>query len=425
MTLMAEVEKAESSGLRGAGRRILVVDDSAAQRRLIRLSLEKWGYQVTEAASGGEGLDICRSEGFDLVISDWVMPGLTGPEFCRAWRGLPGAHFGYFILVTSKSGKEEVAAGLEAGADDFLTKPVNAEELRARLRAGERQLDLRAELQMKNSQLEDALSEVGRLWTTLERDLTEARRLQQLLVRGRHLDLGAALVSFSLRPSGHVGGDLVGYIPRGRGHIAVFSIDVSGHGVAAAMLAARLSGIFASAFAEGGVLYARDLEQTEPLGPQQMTEGLNHLLQATGLDHYFTWACAGIDLRSGSVALVQAGHPHPLLLRADGSVERVGPGGLPVGLIANATWETEDFDLQPGERLMLMTDGLTECRSPSGEELGDEGLMEIVRKHAGLNGEAFLQAVEQALVSYNGGPDFADDVSFAVIEWRGGSHQAL
>ncbi|RRH78061.1 fused response regulator/phosphatase [Falsigemmobacter faecalis] len=404
---------------RGGGRRILVVDDSAAQRRLIRISLEKWGYLVAEASSGAEGLDLCRREGFDLVISDWVMPGLTGPEFCRAWRSLPGAHFGYFILVTSKSGKEEVAAGLEAGADDFLTKPVSAAELRARLRAGERQLDLRAELQSKNDQLAEALSEVRRLWSTLEHDLAEARRLQQLLVRGRHLDLGRATVSFSLHPSGHVGGDLVGYIPRGSGRVAIFSIDVSGHGVAAAMLAARLSGIFASAFKEGDVLYTENRREIGLPGPRQITERLNQLLQVMGLDHYFTWACAEMDLRNGRVALVQAGHPHPLLLRTDGAVEMAGPGGLPVGLIANASWEEAELHLQPGERLMLMTDGLTECRNPSGQELGDEGLMDLVRRNSSLRGEAFLLAIEQALIAFNGGPDFADDLSFAVIEWRG------
>lgn len=419
MTVLADIAAADSAASRGGGRRVLVVDDSAAQRRLIRLSLERWGYRVEEAASGAEGLEHCRREGFDLVISDWVMPGLTGPEFCRSWRKLPSAHLGYFILVTSKSAKDEVAEGLEAGADDFLTKPVNAEELRARLRAGERQLDLRAELQVKNHQLEEALSEVRRLWATLERDLTEARRLQQLLVRGRHLDLGAAFLSFSLHPSGHVGGDLVGYIPRGSGRVAVFSVDVSGHGVAAAMLAARLSGIFASAFKDGDVLYAGTRQQSDLPGPQHMTERLNHLLQVMGLDHYFTWACADIDLRRGRVALVQAGHPHPLLLRRDGSVEMAGPGGLPVGLIANASWEEAELHLQPGERLMLMTDGLTECRNRAGEELGDEGLMEMVRQNAPLRGENFLLAIEAALTRFNGGPDFADDVSFAVIEWRG------
>lgn len=403
-----------------AGRRVLVVDDSAGQRRLIGLSLKQWGYDVAEAETGSAALELCRREDFDLVISDWVMPGLSGPDFCKAYRALPGGKYGYFILITSKAEKEDVTAGLEAGADDFLSKPVSAAELRARLQAGERQLDLQRELQAKNDQLGAALSEVQRLYSTLDYDLIEARRLQQSLVRGRQLDFGRAAVTLSLRPSGHVGGDLVGYFPRGDDRIAVFSVDVSGHGVASAMLAARLSGIFASAFPEGNVLFAPGTGRGSLLEPAEMTAKLNHLLlEVMGLDHYFTWACADLDLGSGRVVLVQAGHPHPMLLRPSGQVELLGQGGLPVGLLPGVQWGQTQLTLKQGERLILMTDGLTECRNTAGEELGDDGLQGLIARHAALRGEAFLNAVETDLEEFNGGPDFSDDVSAAVIEWRG------
>lgn len=402
------------------GRRVLVVDDSAGQRRLIRLSLEQWGYEVYEASTGSEALDLCGSGNFDLIVSDWVMPGMSGPEFCKAYRATAAGKYGYFILITSKSDKDDVAGGLEAGADDFLSKPVSAAELRARLRAGERQLDLQSELQSKNDQLGAALGEVQRLYLAVDRDLAEARRLQQSLVRGRHLDFGRAAVSFSLRPSGHVGGDLVGYFPRGDDRIAVFSVDVSGHGVASAMLAARLSGIFASAFPEGNVLFSPGSGRGALLDPAEMTAKLNHLLlDVMGLDHYFTWACADLDLGSGRVTLVQAGHPHPMLLRADGQVELLGQGGLPVGLLPGSTWEQSHFTLRRGERLILMTDGLTECRNAEGQELGEEGLQSVISRNVGKCGEAFLNTIEADLEAFNGGKDFGDDVSAAVIEWRG------
>ncbi|MEO5614655.1 MAG: response regulator, partial [Cypionkella sp.] len=97
------------------------------------MQLSRWGYQVTEAASGDEALALCLLQDFDIVLSDWMMPGMTGLEFCKAFRALPREGYGYFILLTSKSEKAEIADGLENGADDFLTKPVSADELRARL----------------------------------------------------------------------------------------------------------------------------------------------------------------------------------------------------------------------------------------------------------------------------------------------------
>jgi sigma-B regulation protein RsbU (phosphoserine phosphatase) len=127
-------------------RPVLIVDDSRAQRKILQMQLTRWGYDITEAASGDEALALCLAQDFDIVLSDWMMPGMSGLEFCKAFRDLPREGYGYFILLTSKSEKTEIADGLENGADDFLTKPVSADELRARLRAGERILGMQDEL---------------------------------------------------------------------------------------------------------------------------------------------------------------------------------------------------------------------------------------------------------------------------------------
>ncbi len=183
----------------GYGRRVLVADDSRAQRRMLALQLARWGYQVAEADTGDAALALARKTDFDFVLSDWMMPGMTGPEFCRAFRDLPRDGYGYFVLLSSKSEKEAVADGLDGGADDFLTKPVNAGELRARLTAGERILGMQAELRRQNRDL-------SALYDALARDLDEARRLQQFLVPEQTVGLGTAEVTFLMRPSGHVGG---------------------------------------------------------------------------------------------------------------------------------------------------------------------------------------------------------------------------
>ena len=107
----------------------------------------------------------------DLVMSDWMMPGLSGLEFCRAFREMPRETYGYFILLTSKSDKTEVALGLDAGADDFLTKPVNAAELRARIAAGARILQMERELTEKNRLIKSTLDELQALYDSLDSDL--------------------------------------------------------------------------------------------------------------------------------------------------------------------------------------------------------------------------------------------------------------
>ena len=129
---------------------VLVVDDSRSQRRIVSAFLKRWGFSVREADCADAALELCRTAPPDLVLSDWMMPGMSGPEFCREFRGLTRDTYGYFILLTSKSEKNDIAHGLDAGADDFLTKPINAAELRARIAAGERILRMERELTEKN-----------------------------------------------------------------------------------------------------------------------------------------------------------------------------------------------------------------------------------------------------------------------------------
>ncbi|MBC7157302.1 MAG: response regulator, partial [Rhodobacteraceae bacterium] len=314
---------------------VLVVDDSRVQRRILAVSLLRWGLRVIEAGSAEEALAHPAVAEVDLVLSDWVMPGMDGLAFCRAFRALPRATYGYFILLTSKGEKAEIARGLDAGADDFLTKPVAADELRARILAGERILRMEREVGAKNRALAEALDKLQEVYDSLDRDLIEARKLQQTLVHERHRDFGAGAVSLLLRPSGHVGGDLVGYFPVNSRRLAMYAIDVSGHGVASAFMAARLAGLMSTAANNQNVAVAVGAYgQPEAWPPELVAARLNQMmLRDVDIGQYFTMLYAEADLVTGRVSLVQAGHPHPALIRADGRVESVGEGGLPIGLI--------------------------------------------------------------------------------------------
>lgn len=401
--------------------RVLVVDDSRAQRQLLAVYLRRWGYEVLESGSAEEALALCALETVDIVISDWMMTGMTGVEFCKRFRVLPRTGYSYFILLTSKSGKAEIADGLEAGADDFVPKPVSSDELRARLRAGMRIISMQAELVQKNRVVAQTLDELQRLYDSLDRDLVEARKLQQTLVRDRHREYGRAGVSVVIRSSGHVGGDLVGSFPIDDHRLAFYSVDVSGHGVASAMMTARLASYLSDASPEQNMVFKTLSDGTRAVRtPAELLAAFNRLmLDDLQVDQYFTMVFAEIDLRTGMVWLAQAGHPHPVVIRRDGRQEQAGTGGLPVGLIPGAVYEDSCLHLAPGDRLFLMSDGVTECPGKDGADLGEEGLSKLLARLGDLNSSAILESLMWHLADFAGNDRFPDDVSGLILDYRG------
>lgn len=400
-------------------RHVLIVDDSRAQRKVLALSLRRWGYRISEAESGCEALALCEKDPPDLVLSDWVMPNMNGLQFCRAFRAMARNTYGYFILLTSKSEKDEVAQGLDAGADDFLTKPFNAHELRARLTAGERILSMQAELTEKNRLIGDTLSELQTLYNALDSDLAEARKLQQSLIRERHRSFGRGAVSLMLHPAGHVGGDLVGFYPISANRIGLFAIDVSGHGVSSALMAARLAGYLSSTVPAHNIALAPNGDGSySALPPARVVERLNEIvLEDMETEHYFTMILADADLATGQVRFVQAGHPHPLLQRADGSLRTLGAGGMPVGLIATAHYEETTCTLAPGDRLLLLSDGVSECTDQHGKMLGENGLHQWLAGHLHQQqGRRLLDMMLAKLRRFTAGNAFPDDVSGILLE---------
>lgn len=122
--------------------RVLVADDDSVVSFMLEYCLEQFGYEVTVVDNGLKALELVRTGEYQLVISDWSMPKMTGLELCRQIRKRPSSSYTYVILLTSREGTDSVVEGLDAGADDFITKPFQPEELRVRLRNGERVLAL-------------------------------------------------------------------------------------------------------------------------------------------------------------------------------------------------------------------------------------------------------------------------------------------
>lgn len=169
--------------------RVLIADDSIVSRHLLDATLRKWGYEVVVACDGLEAWNALKQEEAPrIAILDWVMPGLTGPEVCKRLREhakqTPSTAYTYLLLLSSKSQREDLIEGLESGADDYLTKPFDQHELKVRLRAGTRIIDLQRELLAAREELREQATKdfLTRLWNrssildVLQRELTRAVR---------------------------------------------------------------------------------------------------------------------------------------------------------------------------------------------------------------------------------------------------------
>src|SRR5579863_12638 len=198
--------------------RILIADDSIVSRHLLEATLRKWGYEVAVACDGLEAWDALQGENAPrLAILDWVMPGLTGPEVCKRVRESSRgkeSNYTYILLLTSKSDKEDLIEGMEAGADDYLTKPFDQHELKVRIRAGTRLVDLQAQLlaareALREQATRDSLTHLWNRNSILEilgRELARAAR--------EHRPLGLVMVDLdhfkSVNDSyGHQSGDAI------------------------------------------------------------------------------------------------------------------------------------------------------------------------------------------------------------------------
>ncbi len=141
--------------------RVLIAEDDAVSRHLLEATLHKWGYEVVVTTDGLEALEVLRRpDAPSLAILDWMMPGMDGAEVCLRARELSAGRLLYIILLTAKGRKEDVVEGLTAGADDYIIKPFDRSEMKARMNAGERILRLQAELGARVKELELALANV-------------------------------------------------------------------------------------------------------------------------------------------------------------------------------------------------------------------------------------------------------------------------
>ena len=417
-------------------RPVLLVGATASLHADLSARLRAAGHAVDHIATGQEVLARDRASLPVLILCEPLLPDMFGVLLCNALRRDRPDDPIHFILM-GEAGADPALAVQSGGVDDVLPLPVHDAVLRLRLAVAERMLTMANELTRTNRGLAQTLENLRATQKLLDRDLAEARRLQQGLVRDRFQEYGPTRISLLLRPSGHVGGDLVGTFPICRCRRGIYAIDVAGHGVTAALVAARVSawlsrGIgpvpglhMAAALPEAlsapsgtgvgcGDLRSPDCVLAAP--PAEVVGRLNRMMLADAVaETYFTMIYAELNTVTGQGLLVQAGHPSPILQSADGTARLIGDGGLPVGLFEEAEYAEIPFRLHAGERLFIASDGLTEAESPRGDLLGDEGLLAAMRMNAGLHGQAFIESLCWSVSRFAEGRQ-EDDISAVLIE---------
>lgn len=394
---------------------VLVVEDSSVYRRLLVRMLAQWGYAVSEAENGIAALHILETQPVSMVISDWEMPEMDGLTLCREIRSRQFGHYIYVILLTARENTGDVTLGFDAGADDFLSKPVEQAELRARLHAGARILTLEATLAAHNTRLSEALRQI-------ELDLEAAARIQHSVLPSHQLRYQDFFSDWLFLPSAWVSGDIFNVFPLDN-HLAFYCVDVSGHGVGAAMMSLAVARQFLHGRAVERFLFADNGEVAYPADVVQILNS-RFCSEEAEIMSYFTMIYGVIDLDSGQGRLCQAGHPTPFIITPNGDARAVGSGGAPVGLMPDLSWEDVHFSLAAGERLCLFSDGITECEDPTGTQFGPQSLQHWLQSHTTLPLDELLAQFGQHLIRWRNGEGdgdnaMADDVSLLLIERKG------
>lgn len=396
--------------------RCLVVDDSRELCAVLKLTLKSREHVVLEAFDGEEAWTILQEEQVDIVISDWVMPRLDGLGLCKRIRAEEVDDYTYFIMLTSITENLDIISALEAGADDFLSKPVELENLQARVHSASRILNLQKSLKEKNQALKLAYDNV-------QSELKIAAEMQRnLLPKGDIKPNSNLTIKWLFHPSQLVGGDIFNYLYLDNEHVAFYSLDVAGHGVAAAMLSVSLHKVLSSEFC----LHSDAIMKTTPeitdhiVDPSIVMRRLNtQFLMDVDSHQYFTMIYGVLNIRTGKLMYCQAAHPHPILISSEGKARSLGEGGFPVGLVETSIYDTLSVDLVSGDRLILHSDGITECTNLSNEPLGEQRLMDFFVQHHDVSMQELMFDLHNYLLEWRGGKyEFTDDISLVAFEFN-------
>lgn len=377
---------------------VLVVDDNVLNLELLKQDLGDSGYRVQAVRSGYDALKSVERQIPDIVLLDIMMPGMSGLEVLQHLRDKPETHDIPVILVTAKSQSQDIVHGLGAGANDYVTKPIDFDVLNARMQTQLRVKSLQRALAQQNDRIRRDLQEARRVQLSL---MPSSETLQQV-----YNTYGLRILSHN-RASEMLGGDFWDVINLADGSLGLLMADFAGHGVIPAFNTFRIKTFLhssCSGISNCGLALAR----------------INALLvrELPRNDFATCIYCQYVpELRR--ISFANAGHPAPLLFRKATKVLKTLPsGGYPVGLFPDAEFTETDETLEPGDVLLLLTDGLLKLAGSERELYGMARLQEAIKRSAGGGVNDVHDCLLEDIRSFAGDGTPNDDLTFMLIEVR-------
>jgi sigma-B regulation protein RsbU (phosphoserine phosphatase) len=370
--------------------RLLLVDDTKLNLDILVEGL-KADHKLSLATNGEAALQVAARTPPDLVLLDIMMPGLDGYEVCRRLRQAPETAEVPIIFLSSLEEVHNKTRGFEAGANDYVTKPFDLLEVKARVRA-----------LLKAKLYSDAVKE------QLAADLRVAREIQMGMIPQDFSPLEKAFgveLAGVLEPAREVGGDLYSAFPGAGGRLVLLVGDVSGKGIPASLFMVRASSL--------ARLLGRDTAE-----PERILARLNDELSADNPSGMFvTMACAVFEPGSGRVAIANAGHNRPVLLR-EGAPPRWAVEGLgtALGFEPGLAFERTDLTLRPGDSLVIYTDGVNEAFNPQAECYGNERLLDGLAEFARQAPSAVAAGLLKQVRTFVAGAPQSDDIAILVLK---------
>lgn len=391
--------------------KVLIAEDDPTSRQMLAGILGKWGYETIIATDGLNALAILRKpDAPRLAILDWMMPGMEGIEVCRCLRSHAAASPSYLILLTARDSKDDIIRGLEAGANDYLSKPFNPQELHARIDIGRRMVSLQDQLVARVEELQRAEKRLEDAWNL---EIRVAGRIQQSLLVGHPPGAinGVRIGTLSI-PSRQVDGDFFDVFPLGLDSLDIVIGDVMGKGIQAAMLGAGAKGHILRVL-NGLLLSGHD----ELPRPREIVGSLHAAMsrELMAIESFLTLCYARICVREQKLLCVDCGHTGILHWRAPSGDWRIVRGtNMPIGFHPAERFDEVSAEIAPGDVLVFFSDGITEAARADGERFGEPRLMQSIEREIGNDPKVIVNALHRDLVAFAGDGGFADDISCVV-----------
>ena len=376
---------------------ILVVDDDAMSRRVLAQLLSAAGYNCRVSNDGSEALETIHARPPSLLLLDFDMPGLNGAEVLRCLRSDEDPTVAQIpaIMLTAHGSDQSEVSCLQAGADDFVTKPVNASVLRARIETQLRLRSMRRQLERQNDELEN--------WRRdLERDLAAARLTQQSLIPQKPLLLPGWQIATCYHPVIQVGGDIYGWLRMKDGRVLFWIADGTGHGAAAALLTTLAKLLF----------HHGSMDHDSPASLMEAVD--NDFRSTFGARSFMTAMCVALDPATGQAQVVGAGHPPLLVARHGGTTESIASVAPPLGMIKRSAFTETAIDLGPGDAFLLYTDGLFNWSKDERYRV-TPGRLEKILDHSAPSAEALLKRIVAQTAPDNSAKTAPDDVAAIAV----------